>query len=83
MLKLATDENFNGNILRGLLRQNPHIDVIRVQDTDLYQADDPAVLEWVAKEGRVLLTHDVRTMPGYANSVQATTWMGLVEEGRD
>lgn len=66
MLKLAADENFNGNIVRGLLRRNPQIDIVRIQDTDIYQADDPIVLDWAAREGRVLLTHDARTMPGYA-----------------
>lgn len=30
-------------------------------------ADDPAILEWAAKEGRILLTHDLATMTKYAN----------------
>jgi hypothetical protein len=29
-------------------------------------AADPAVLAWAAREGRVLLTHDARTIPRYA-----------------
>lgn len=29
----------------------------------MYQAPDPKLLEWLANENRVLLTHDVRTMP--------------------
>lgn len=66
MLKLAADENFNNDILRGLLRRNPEVDVVRVQDAGLSGADDPAVLAWAAAEGRVLLTHDVTTMTRYA-----------------
>lgn len=66
MLKLAADENFNNDILRGLLRRNPEMDVVRVQDAGLSGADDPAVLAWAAAEGRVLLTHDVATMTRYA-----------------
>lgn len=66
MLKLAADENFNNDILRGLLRRNPELDVVRVQDAGLSGADDPAVLAWAAAEGRVLLTHDVATMTRYA-----------------
>jgi hypothetical protein len=27
---------------------------------------DPPVLEWAAKEGRITITHDVRTMPKFA-----------------
>lgn len=62
MLKLATDENFNNNILRGLLRRRPDLDIIRVQDAGLSGADDPTVLDWAANEGRVLLTHDAATI---------------------
>ncbi len=41
--------------------------MIRVQDTAASGADDPTVLEWAAKEGRVLLTHDLNTMTKFAN----------------
>jgi hypothetical protein len=66
MLRLAADENFNNAIIRGLLRRKPDLDIIRVQDVGLSGADDSVVLEWAAKEGRVLLTHDVTTMTHYA-----------------
>ena len=35
MLRLAADENFNGDIVRGLLRRNPKLDIVRVQDVGL------------------------------------------------
>jgi hypothetical protein len=66
MLRLAADENFNNNIVRGLLRRNPNLDIVRIQDVGLSGADDPTVLEWAAQEGRILLTHDVTTMTRYA-----------------
>lgn len=66
-MRFLADENFDNNILRGVLTENADFDCIRVQDTELYQADDEVVLAWAAKEGRILLTHDVRTMTGYAN----------------
>ena len=31
MLRLAADETFNGDIVRGLLRRNPKLDIVRVQ----------------------------------------------------
>ena len=62
MISLAADENFNNNIIRGLLRRRPDLDIVRVQDVGLSGADDPAVLEWAAREGRLLLTHDVTTI---------------------
>ena len=66
MLKFAVDENFNGKIVRGLLRRLPIIDIVRIQDTVVYQADDPDVLEWAANENRILFTHDIRTMAVFA-----------------
>lgn len=66
MIRLAADENFNNNIVRGILRRNPEIDIIRVQDAGLGGADDPVILEWAAQNNRVLLTHDVATITGYA-----------------
>jgi len=66
MLRLAADENFNNDILRGLLRQKPDLDIVRIQDIGLSGADDSAVLEWAAQEERVLLTHDVSTMTYHA-----------------
>lgn len=66
MLRFAADENFNNDIVRGLLRRKPDLDIVRVQDAGLVGADDPTILAWAAQEGRVLLTHDVSTMTRYA-----------------
>ena len=66
MLRLAADENFNGDIVRGLLRRQPDLDLLRVQDALPSGKDDPSVLEWEAGERRVLLTHDVTTMTRHA-----------------
>ncbi len=65
MLKLAADENFNNDIIRGLLRRKPDLDIVRIQDVGLSGADDPSVLEWAAQEERILLTHDVNTITRY------------------
>jgi len=66
MLRLAADENFNNDIVRGIIRRNPTIDIVRVQDASLSGADDPTVLGWAAQTQRVLLTHDVETITLYA-----------------
>jgi hypothetical protein len=66
-LRLLLDEDFNNDILRGLLRRKPDIDVMRVQDVEeIAGAADPVVLAWAAQEGRVVFTHDVSTMTAYA-----------------
>ncbi|RMD93461.1 MAG: hypothetical protein D6813_04085 [Calditrichaeota bacterium] len=84
MLRLAADENFNRNIVRGLLRRKPELDIVCIQDVGLSNADDPTILEWAAKENRVLLTHDVSTMTRYAyERVQAGVAMpGVFEVSR-
>src|SRR3990167_3440315 len=66
MLRLAADENFNGDIVRGLLRRNPKLDIVRVQDGGLSGADDPSVLQWAADQGRILVTHDISTLAKHA-----------------
>lgn len=66
MLKLAADENLDSNIVRGVLRILPTLDIVRVQDVQLSGADDPTVLEWCAHESRVLVTHDVSTVTDFA-----------------
>jgi hypothetical protein len=66
MLRLAADENFNNDVVRGVRRRNPAIDIVRIQDAGLSAADDPTILEWAAQNGRILLTHDVATMTRHA-----------------
>lgn len=60
------DENFNNDIVRGLLRRRPGLDIVRVQDVGLRSAPDDKVLAWAANERRLLLTHDVSTVTAYA-----------------
>ena len=51
MAKFAADENFNNRILRGVMRLEPALNVVRVQDTEATDTGDEAILEWAAKEG--------------------------------
>jgi len=66
MTKALFDENISYAVIRGLLRRNPDLDIVRVQDIGLMGVDDPTILEWAAKEGRIIFTHDVQTMVGFA-----------------
>ena len=65
-LRFLVDEDFDNDILRGLLRRVPELDVVRVQDVGLSGAKDSQVLERAAQDGRVLLTHDLSTMTRHA-----------------
>src|SRR5712691_6241902 len=65
MLRLLSDENFNGDIVRGLLLRCPTLDLCRVQDVGLEEADDSTILAWAAVNNRILLTHDRATVPDF------------------
>ncbi len=66
VIRFAADENFDNDIVRSIRRRNPDIDIVRVQDADLLGADDPTLLEWAAREGRIFLTHDAATFTAHA-----------------
>lgn len=65
-MKFLADENFTAAIVRGLLRRKPDLDIKTVRELGLSGAADPYILHVCAQEGRVLITHDVETMRGYA-----------------
>jgi predicted nuclease of predicted toxin-antitoxin system len=74
--RLLTDENFDGDIVRGLLRRMPELDVVRVQDVGLAETPDPNILAWAAADQRILLTHDRDTVPGFAYLIGVTPSWG-------
>jgi len=67
MLRLASDADFHGGVYRGLLRRQPDLDIVRIQDAGLRTAADPDILAWAASHQRILLTHDRETMPKFAH----------------
>lgn len=66
MIRLVADHDFNDDVLTGLTARSADVSIVRVREVGLAAAEDPAILEWAAAEGRVLLTHDRSTMIGYA-----------------
>ncbi len=66
MIRLLADQDFDERILRGLLLRNREVDIVRVRDIGLSEADDGEVLAHAASSGRVVLTHDVNTLIGLA-----------------
>ena len=71
MVRILTDNDFHGRIIRGLLRRRPGFDVIRVQDIGLAGAMDPEILVWAAENDRIVATRDHNTMIGYARARMA------------
>src|SRR5437763_1478651 len=72
MLRLASDADVHGEIIRGLHRRLPEIDLVRVQDALPEGTPDPEVLAWAAAENRLLITNDRNTMVGFAYQRTAT-----------
>jgi hypothetical protein len=66
MLRLASDADIHGEIVRGLRRRLPQIDLVRLQDALPEGTPDREVLAWAARENRVLITNDRNTMIGFA-----------------
>lgn len=84
MLRFAADEDLNNKIVQALLRRNPNLDILPITSVGLAGADDRIILDWAANQGRVLLTHDLNTMPRFAyERVKAGKPMpGVVEVSR-
>ena len=72
MLRLASDADVHGEIIRGLRRRLPEIDLVRAQDALPEGAPDSDVLAWAAAENRILITNDRNTMIGFAYHRVAT-----------
>src|SRR5262245_44320502 len=66
MLRLVSDEDVHDDIIRGLRRREPTLDIVRAIDVGLGHTPDPIILEWAAAQQRVLLTGDLNTMVGFA-----------------
>jgi len=84
MLPLAADEDVHGALVRGLRRREPNVDLVSVREAGLGGSTDPAVLEWAATQGRVLITQDENTLIGYAwDRVRAKQPMpGVIVRGK-
>jgi hypothetical protein len=71
-LRLASDADVRGEIIRGLRRRLPEIDLVRAQDVLPDGTPDSEVLAWAAAENRILITNDRNTMVGFARERVAT-----------
>jgi predicted nuclease of predicted toxin-antitoxin system len=59
------DADFNEDIVSGVLRRAPEIDFQTAYEAELASLTDLEVLALAAEDGRILVTHDRKTMPAY------------------
>ncbi|HKR01993.1 MAG TPA: DUF5615 family PIN-like protein [Pyrinomonadaceae bacterium] len=69
MLRLLIDQDLDHDILRGLIRRVPRIDVVTAFEIGMSEATDSELLTWAAREGRIIITHDRTTMPLHAGGL--------------
>ena len=63
MVRFQADADLNRTLLRAVHRLEPAVDFRTAQEADLEGIADPEVLALAADAGRVLVTHDNKTMP--------------------
>jgi predicted nuclease of predicted toxin-antitoxin system len=68
MVRLISDADVHGHIVRGVRGRNSGIDLIRVHEVGLRTARDPVILEWAAVENRIVISQDRSSMIGFARA---------------
>lgn len=63
------DANLDIDIVFGLRRLQPDIDFQTADDANLRGVADPEVLAIAARQGRILVSHDRRTMPTHFSTL--------------
>jgi hypothetical protein len=72
-LRFQADNDLDHRIVIATRRLAPTLDFQTAPAAGLHGRDDPAVLARAAQDGRILVTHDRRTMPGHFAQFIATT----------
>ena len=65
MFRLLVDHDFNERILRGV-QSRAEIDAIFARAVGLDDEPDSALLAWAATQERIVISHDLQTMPAFA-----------------
>lgn len=78
-VKFQADADFSQRIVRAVQRREPTIDFESANEAGLRRLDDLAVLALAAGAGRVLVSHDLATMPEhFARFIEGRTSAGLL-----
>lgn len=64
-IRFQDDADLNEDIVIGLTRLEPEVDFQTATEAGLRGLVDPEVLSHAAQSGRILVTHDRRTMPSH------------------
>ena len=64
MLRILIDQDFDQDILKGLIRRVPDLDAVTAHEVGLSAAPDPQLLTWAADNSQVLLPMTERPCRG-------------------
>ncbi len=64
-VRFLADADLNKAIITGVVRREPSVDFLTAEAAGLRSLKDPQVLDLAAGQQRVLVTHDVGTMPAH------------------
>jgi hypothetical protein len=64
-VRFLADADLNKAIVSGVLRREPSLDFLTAQAAGLRRMTDPEVLALAVQQQRVLVSHDVSTMPAH------------------
>src|ERR1035437_970837 len=63
MVRFLADADLNYAIVKGCRRHEPAMDFLSANEARLQGVPDPEVLALAAEQNRILVTHDLETMP--------------------
>lgn len=77
-IRFQADADLNQDIVTGVVRREPRIDFRTAASAGLRGLSDIEVLTFAASEGRILVSHDRKTMPqGFAEFVRMRKTPGV------
>ena len=77
-IRFQADADLNEDMVVGILRREPRVDFRTAGQAGLRGLDDIQALALSARDGRVLVSHDRKTMPNhFAEFVRTNTSPGL------
>ena len=78
-IRFQADADLDQNIVRAPRRRAPALDFQTAHEAGLHGVNDEVVVTRAAREGRILVSHDRRTMPSYfATFTEVRTSAGLI-----
>jgi uncharacterized protein with PIN domain len=78
-VRFQADADLNQILLKATLRREPGIDFRTAHAAGLVALDDGQVLAIAARDGRILVTHDRKTMPKhFAEFIATDTSAGVI-----